>query len=48
MYAVWVGGSEMDNYIYDKDKADFIAESWRKLGYDDVIVESIEKEGESK
>ena len=40
-WTVWVGGGEMDNYIDTLEEANFIAESWRRQGYDDVVVEEV-------
>ncbi len=40
-WTVWVGGSEMDSYLVSLEKAEFIAESWSRLGYDDVVIEQV-------
>ena len=41
LYAVWVGGLELDHYFTKRTDAEDIAEAWRNIGYDDVIVEEI-------
>jgi hypothetical protein len=43
VWNVWVGGVEADTYFYSLDKAQFVAESWKRLGYDDVVIEEVVK-----
>lgn len=45
-YSVWVGGLEVNDYLLTKDEADALAESYRKEGYDDVVVEDYYDHGE--
>jgi len=40
-WTVWVGGSEMDTHLVSLDKAQFVADEWRRRGYDDVVIEEI-------
>lgn len=42
-YTVWVGGSEMSENLLSLSQAQRIASVWKKLGYDDVIVEEIKR-----
>ena len=41
-YTVWVGGTEVNDYYLEYDDAMKLAESYRKEGYTDVIVECVE------
>ena len=38
MYVVWVGGVEVNDYYVTKERAEEIAEYYRKDGYDDVVI----------
>lgn len=40
-YTVWVGGSEMNDYLLDKEEADILAAHYVEQGYDDVKVEPV-------
>jgi len=40
-WTVWVGGSEMDSHLMSLDKAKFVAEEWRRRGYDDIAIEKV-------
>jgi len=40
-WTVWVGGSEMDTHLVSLDKAQLIADEWRRRGYDDVVMEEV-------
>ena len=40
-WTVWVGGSEMDTHLMSLDKAQFVAEEWRRRGYDDIAIEEV-------
>ena len=40
-YTVWVGGVEVNDYYLTKEKAEDLANSYREIGYNDVIVEQI-------
>jgi hypothetical protein len=42
MWTVWVGGSEMDTHLVTLKEAQFIAEEWKRRGYDDVVIENYE------
>jgi hypothetical protein len=39
MWSVWVGGSEVNQDLLNKDKADSVAQEWKDEGYDDVQVD---------
>ena len=41
-WTVWVGGSEMDSHLLTLDEAQFIAQEWKRRGYDDVVIEKVE------
>lgn len=43
IYTVWVGGIEVNNYLLTKEEADYLANEYRDVGHDDVVVESVEK-----
>ena len=38
-FSVWVGGSEVNNFLLTKKVAESIAEAWRNKGYDDVVID---------
>lgn len=38
-FSVWVGGSEVNDFLVTKEVAESIAEEWRKKGYDDVVID---------
>jgi hypothetical protein len=40
-WTVWVGGSEMDTHLVSLDKAQLIADEWRRRGYNDVVMEEV-------
>ena len=40
-WTVWVGGSEMDTHLVSLEQAQFVADEWRRRGYDDVVIEEI-------
>lgn len=40
-WTVWVGGSEMDSHLLTLDKAQFVAQEWKRRGYDDVVIEKV-------
>ena len=40
-YTVWVGGTEVNDHLLSKDKAEKLAKEYTDDGYDDVIVEKI-------
>jgi len=40
-WTVWVGGSEMDSHLLTLDQAQFIADEWRRRGYDDIAIEKV-------
>lgn len=40
-YSVWVGGSEVNPYYLTKESAERIAQAWKSMGYEDVIVEEV-------
>jgi len=41
-YIVWVGGTEVNDSLLEYDNAMKLAESYKKKGYTDVIVECVE------
>jgi|APSaa5957512576_1039674.scaffolds.fasta_scaffold46911_3 hypothetical protein len=41
-WTVWVGGTEVLDYLVDKDTADKVSLQFKELGYDDVEVENTE------
>lgn len=41
MYTIWVGGVEVNDYLLDKEQADYLADYWTRRGYDDVQIEKI-------
>ena len=41
-YTVWVGGTEVNDSLLEYDNAMKLAESYRKEGHTDVIVECVE------
>ena len=42
IYTVWVGGTEVNDYLLDKRKAFDLAQQYIDDGYDDVFVKRIE------
>ena len=42
-YTVWVGGVEVNDYYLTKQEADNLAFEYEDDGYDDVIIEKINK-----
>ena len=38
-FSVWVGGSEVNDFLVTKEVAESIAEDWRNKGYDDVVID---------
>lgn len=42
-WTVWVGGGEINSYLLTKDEAEDIARAWKDKGYDDVVVEEVNK-----
>ncbi len=42
-YTLYVGGSEVNDYLLTHDEAIKIAAHWRKQGYDDVVIVGIEQ-----
>jgi hypothetical protein len=43
-YTVWVGGVEVNDYYLTKQEADNLAFEYEDDGYDDVIIEKINKQ----
>jgi hypothetical protein len=43
-YNVWVGGVEVNDYYLTKQEADNLAFEYEDDGYDDVIIEKINKQ----
>ena len=41
-YTVWVGGVEVVDFYITKEKAIEISEEYKRLGYDDVVIEQVE------
>ena len=45
LYAVWVGGAEVNDYYFDNiTKARLLASKYVNKGYTDVCIESFKKE----
>lgn len=42
-YTVWVGGTEVNNYYLTKKEAENLAFEYEDDGYDDIIIEKINK-----
>ena len=42
-YTVWVGGTEVNDYYLTKEEAENLAFEYKDDGYDDVIIEKINK-----
>ena len=42
-WTVWVGGSEMHSHLLTKGKAISLANEWFNRGYNDVVVEEVNK-----
>ena len=42
-WTVWVGGGEVNSYLLTKDEAEDIARAWKDKGYDEVVVEEVNK-----
>jgi len=42
-WTVWVGGGEINSYLLTKDEAEDIARAWKDKGYDEVVVEEVNK-----
>jgi hypothetical protein len=40
-YSVWVGGTEVNDYLVDLQTAEEIADEWTRDGYDDVQIEEV-------
>ena len=40
-YAVWVGATEVTDYLVSKEVAELIKKDWIEKGYDDCIIEKI-------
>ena len=38
-YTVWVGGTEVNDYLLTKEDAKKLAEEYKKDGYDDVVID---------
>ena len=42
-YTVWVGGSEVTDYLLDHELATDIANQYLEQGYEDTVIERIEE-----
>ena len=42
-YTVWVGGTEVNDRYLDKSEAVQVSKAYELLGYDDVVIERVEK-----
>ena len=40
-YTVWVGGVEVNDYLLNKEEAQYLADQYSEDGYDDVQVEEV-------
>ena len=38
-YSVWVGGTEVNDYLLSLDDAQRLAEHCKRMGYDDVAID---------
>lgn len=43
LFTVWVGGIEVNDCLLSETDAKNLAELWRGNGYDDVIIEEVDK-----
>ena len=41
-YTVWVGGTEVNDFLLTKEKAEELAESYIEDGYDDVAIDKVD------
>jgi hypothetical protein len=42
-WTVWVGGGEINDYYLSETQAKDIAQAWIDKGYDEVVVEEVNK-----
>ena len=42
-WTVWVGGGEVNSHYLEEHQAKDIAQAWIDKGYDDVVVEEVNK-----
>jgi len=42
-WTVWVGGGEVNSYYLSETQAKDIAQAWIDKGYDEVVVEEVNK-----
>lgn len=40
-FVVWVGGVEVNDFYLSKNEAELMADKYRSLGYDDVVIEKV-------
>ena len=40
VYTVWVGGVETSPELFSIESANDVADDWRRMGYDDVVIGS--------
>lgn len=40
VYTVWVGGIEISPELFSIESANDVADDWRRMGYDDVVIGS--------
>ena len=41
-YTVWVGGTEVNDFLLTKEKSEELAESYIEDGYDDVAIDKVD------
>lgn len=40
-YTVWVGGVEVNDYLLSEERAEALAKTYQKSGYNDVVIERV-------
>ena len=48
LYTVWVGGTEVNDYLMSEYDADELADQWIDDGYDDVSIQFVRDEDEDE
>jgi hypothetical protein len=39
-YSVWVGGTQVHDYLLTREEAKKLAQEWANEGYDDVVIDN--------
>ena len=42
-YTVWIGGTEVNDFLLNKSEADVLANTYKNQGHDDVQIQDIDK-----